>query len=76
MKTKTLKKYCRCGHDLNHPKIISKANYTKSGFTLLAIAYSARPAEIIFQCSDCGEIIAVSDDKQTCEDMKDYSDFI
>jgi hypothetical protein len=40
-----------------------KTSYSKLGWLMLSLAYSAKPLEVVFQCQNCGEIIDTSTDR-------------
>jgi hypothetical protein len=44
-----------------------KTKYSKSGWLVLSLAFSAKPTEIIYQYQKCGEIIATSRDPKLLE---------
>ncbi len=51
-------KKCTCGFDINHPKIITKTNYSSFGWFLFTIlGLSAKPYRIDYYCSECEEKI-------------------
>jgi hypothetical protein len=61
-----MKKICKCGFDIEHPKVVYKTEYTKWGWFILTIlGLSAKPKEIKFTCSDCGETIDTTSDPKT-----------
>lgn len=67
---------CRCGHDINHPLISVKTRYSTLGYFWLSLAFSAMPIEVIFQCQQCNEVIARSDDPEFLEKYRYSSDIM
>jgi hypothetical protein len=65
---------CKCGHTKDNPMVSVKTKYSKSGWFALSLAYSAKPAEIIYQCQKCGEIIETSHDSKLLEKYRYNSD--
>ena len=65
-----MNKTCKCGYDINHPKIVHKCQYTKFGWFLLTIlGMSAKPKKVLFVCSECNEVIDESTDPNL---LKEY----
>ncbi len=56
-----MKKTCKCGNNINDPKIDHKSEYSKWGWFLLTIlGMSAKPKSVKFICRDCNETILIS----------------
>lgn len=54
---------CKCGYDINHPKVIHKSEYSKFGWFLFTIlGLSAKPRKVTFICSDCNQTISITSD--------------
>ena len=52
---------CKCGNNINHPKVYHKCNYSKWGWFLLTIlGLSAKPSSVSFICSNCEQRILTS----------------
>ena len=55
---------CKCGNDIDNPKVYHKSEYSKWGWFLFTIlGLSAKPTSVSFICSICEEIILVTKDK-------------
>ena len=58
-----MNKICKCGYDINHPKIVHKSEYSKWGwFLFTGLGLSAKPKIVNFVCSECDETISVTTD--------------
>ncbi len=56
---------CKCGNNLNHPKVYHNSEYSKWGWFLLTIlGLSAKPISVSFICMDCKEILLVSKERE------------
>jgi len=53
-----------------------KTRYSKIGWLMLSLAYSAKPLEVVFQCQKCGEIIDTSSDPELLDKYRYNSDII
>ncbi len=69
-------KKCSCGHSIGDPLIVAKTRYTKKGYVLLSMGFSARPTEVVFQCQQCKEIISSSTEEIIIEKYRYNSDII
>jgi hypothetical protein len=67
-------KKCSCGFTIGEPMIAAKTKYSKWGWFLLSLAFSAQPLEVIFQCQKCGEIIGSSSSPDVLEKYRYNSD--
>ena len=67
---------CKCGFKIGDSMIIPKTRYNKKGYFWLSMGYSAKPIEVVFQCQQCGEILATSTDENTIEKYRYNSDII
>lgn len=67
---------CKCGFSKGDPMIMAKTRYTKGGYILLSIGFSAKPTEVVFQCQNCGEVIDTSTDEDEIEKYRYNSDII
>ncbi|RPI18695.1 MAG: hypothetical protein EHM58_04305 [Ignavibacteriae bacterium] len=65
---------CSCGHTIDDPMIVAKTKYSKWGWFLLSMAFSAMPKEVVFQCQQCGDIIDTSTDPDVLEKYRYNSD--
>lgn len=63
-----MNKLCKCGYDVNHPKITHKCEYSKLGWFLFTIlGMSAKPKLVKFYCTECGETIGSSTEPNVLE---------
>ena len=69
-------KKCSCGHSIGDPMIVAKTRYTKKGYVLLSMGFSAKPTEVVFQCQQCKEIITSSTEENVIEKYRYNSDII
>ncbi len=69
-------KRCSSGHTIDDDMVIARTRYSKIGWFILSLAYSAQPIEVIFQCQICGEIIEKSKDLEVIEKFRYNSDII
>jgi hypothetical protein len=69
-------KKCSCGYSVGDPMITAKTKYSKWGWFLLSLAFSAQPLEVVFQCQKCGEIIDSTDAPEVLEKYRYNSDII
>ncbi|HJY62565.1 MAG TPA: hypothetical protein VJ455_00290 [Ignavibacteria bacterium] len=67
---------CKCGNTKGDPMIMAKTRYTKGGYFLLSLGFSAKPTEVVFQCQNCGEVIDVTSDEDEIEKYRYNSDVI
>ncbi len=67
---------CKCGYAKSDPMIMAKTRYTKGGYFLLSLGFSAKPTEVVFQCQNCGEIIDVTTEDDEIEKYRYNSDII
>jgi hypothetical protein len=60
-----MKNTCKCGYNYNNTKVIAKTKYSSLGWFLFTIlGLSAKPIQVDFTCSICGEVIATSKEKE------------
>ena len=69
-------KKCSCGHSIDDPMIVAKTRYTKKGYVLLSMGFSAKPTAVVFQCQQCGDLIGSSTDENVIEKYRYNSDII
>jgi hypothetical protein len=74
METNLNQTKCSCGFIVEDPMIAAKTKYSKWGWFLLSLAFSAQPLEVIFQCQKCGDIIATSSEPKVLEKYRYNSD--
>jgi hypothetical protein len=72
----SFKKKCACGNTVDDPVIAVKTRYSKLGWIMLSLAFSAKPLEVVYQCQTCGEIIERSTDPVILEKYRYNSDII
>lgn len=54
---------CRCGFGIENDKVIHETDYTKWGwFLFTVVGLSAKPSNVKFICSICGETIVETRD--------------
>lgn len=54
---------CKCGHSVEHDKVIHKTEYTKWGWFLFTVlGLSAKPSKVKFICTECGESVKHTND--------------
>lgn len=58
---------CTCGHDRNHPSVVSKRHY--DGFHSLRFVTGThpRPTSVVFHCRECGGVVDVETDPDALE---------
>ena len=58
-----MKNNCKCGHSVEHDKVIHETEYTKWGWFLFTVlGLSAKPSKVKFICSECDQTIIVTRD--------------
>lgn len=55
---------CSCGHDRNHPVVVTKNHYTFWGYVALFTGISAKPILTEYKCTQCGEVFDSTTDPQ------------
>ena len=56
---------CKCGHDISHPSVMHKTEYSKlSWFLLTVLGLSAKPKIVKFICSECLETLLITSDRK------------
>ncbi|MBC8042853.1 MAG: hypothetical protein IAF08_05355 [Rhizobacter sp.] len=58
---------CRDGYTRDHYMVEAKRKYDFWGWLSLLTGINARPVEVTFQCTKCGDVIEVSRDPRILE---------
>lgn len=55
---------CSCGHDINHPMVEAKGEYTLVGHFLVTFGISYRPLKVRYLCLKCRKYFYETKDKR------------
>jgi uncharacterized membrane protein YphA (DoxX/SURF4 family) len=58
---------CSCGHGIDHQRVSAHARYSMWGAMYFLSGITGPPKEIVYQCGDCGEIIATTREPEELE---------